>query len=153
MANEPLTKYIKLRVVHGRGMPGTFSPSPRISDANMHHGTCVKPVPWCMLGSLTSGFLWSGWQGKRSRHSRRMCNPLLYVSGKTMKWLHSSIQLTYKDIGHKVPIQNNDSIRLHLNQWTKCNCSAYWHVLYKLIEENYLISIAVVGIDKIDLWF
>ena len=35
-----------------------------------------------MLGSLTSGFLWSRWRGKRSRHSRRMRNPQFYVSGK-----------------------------------------------------------------------
>ena len=48
-------------------MPGTFSPPPRISDPDMHHGTCVTHVPWCMLGSLTSGFLWNLWWGKRSR--------------------------------------------------------------------------------------
>ena len=48
----------------------------------MHRGTCVKRVPWCMTGSLTSGFIWSRWQGKRSRYSRRMRNPQFYVSGK-----------------------------------------------------------------------
>ena len=35
-----------------------------------------------MPGSLTSGFLWSRWRGKRSRHSRRMRSPQFYVSGK-----------------------------------------------------------------------
>ena len=60
----------------------TFSPPPRISDPDMHHGTCVTHVPWCMLGSLTSGFLWSRWWGKRSRHSRWMRNPQFYLSGK-----------------------------------------------------------------------
>ena len=44
--------------------------------------TCVTHVPWCMPGSLTSGFLWSRWQGKRSRHSRHMHNPLFCASGK-----------------------------------------------------------------------
>ena len=34
------------------------------------------------ITSLTSGFLWSRWRGKRSRHSRRMHNPQCYVSGK-----------------------------------------------------------------------
>ena len=63
-------------------MPGTFSPPPRSCDPDMHHGTCVTHVPWCMPGSLTSGFLWSRWRGKRSRHSRRMRNPQFYVSGK-----------------------------------------------------------------------
>ena len=70
-----LTRYVKLRVAHAPGMPGTFPPPPRVSDPEMHHGTCVTHVPWCMLGSLTSGFLWS-------RHSRRLRNTQFYVSGK-----------------------------------------------------------------------
>ena len=28
---------------------------PRVSDPGMHHGTCVKHVPWCMSGLLTRG--------------------------------------------------------------------------------------------------
>ena len=44
---------------HAPEMSETFSPSPRVSDPAMHHGTCVTSVPWCMPGSLTSGFLWS----------------------------------------------------------------------------------------------
>ena len=59
-----------------------FPPSLRVDDPDMHHGTCVTHVPWCMPGSLTSGFPWSRWQGKRSRHSWRMCNSQVYVSGK-----------------------------------------------------------------------
>ena len=61
---------------------GNVFPPPRVSDPDMHHGTCVTHVPWCMPGSLTIGFLWSRWWGKRSRHSRRMRNPQFYVSGK-----------------------------------------------------------------------
>ena len=53
-----------------------------LSDPDMHHGTCVTHVPWCMPGSLTNGFLWCRWWGKRSRHSRRMRNTQFYVSGK-----------------------------------------------------------------------
>ena len=41
------------------GMPGTFSPTTRLSDPDMHHGTCLTHLPWCMPGSLTSSFLWS----------------------------------------------------------------------------------------------
>ena len=78
----PLARYVKLRVAHAPGMPGTFSPPSRVSDPDMHHGTCATHVPWCMPGSLISGFLWSQWRGKRSRHSRRMRNPQFYVSGK-----------------------------------------------------------------------
>ena len=78
----PLTRYVKFQVVHAPGMLGTFSPPPWVSDPDMHHGTCVTHVPWCMLGSLTSGFLRSRRRGKRSRHSRRMHNSQFYVSGK-----------------------------------------------------------------------
>ena len=50
----PLTRYIKLRVAHAPGMPGTFSPPPRVSNPDMYHGTWVTHVPWCMLGSPIS---------------------------------------------------------------------------------------------------
>ena len=60
-------------------MPRTFSPPPRIRDPDMHHGTCVTHVPWCMPGSLPSGFLWSR---SRRKRSRRMHNLQFCVSGK-----------------------------------------------------------------------
>ena len=63
-------------------MPGTFSTPPRVSDPDMHHGTCVTHVPWCMPVSLTTGFLWSRPRGDRSRHFRRMRSSQFYVSGK-----------------------------------------------------------------------
>ena len=81
--NGPLDRYAKLRVVHASGMPGTFSPPPPVSDSDMHHGTCVTHVPWCMPGSLTSGwFHLKSWRGKRSRLSRRMRNPQFHMSDK-----------------------------------------------------------------------
>ena len=64
----PLARYVKLRDAHAPGMPGTFSPPPRVSDSDIHHGTRVTYVPWCMTGSLTSVFLWSQWREKRSRY-------------------------------------------------------------------------------------
>ena len=83
----PLVRYTKLQVAHAPGMLGTFFPPPLISDPDMHHGTCVTHVPWCMPGSLTCGFIWSRWRGKRSRHSRCMRNSQFYVSVKrSMAW-------------------------------------------------------------------
>ena len=61
---------------------GNVFPPPRVSDPAMHHVKCVTHVQWCMLVSLTSGFLWSRWRRKRSRHSRRMRNTQFYVSDK-----------------------------------------------------------------------
>ena len=77
-----LTRYIKLQVAHAPGMPGTFSPPPRVSDPDMHRDKCVRHVPRSMPGSLTGGFLWGWCRGNHSRHSRRMRNPQFYVSGK-----------------------------------------------------------------------
>ena len=51
----------------------------------------VMHVSWCMLGSLTSGFLWIRWRGKRSQHSLRKRDPQCYVSVKrpmSVGWLH-----------------------------------------------------------------
>ena len=71
--------------------PGTFSPPPRVSDLDKHHGTCVTHVPWCMPGSLTSGFLCSRWRGKRSQHSRRMRNPIFaYLVRDPCRWYFRS---------------------------------------------------------------
>ena len=78
----PLTRCAELRVAHAPGMPGTFSPPSRVGDPDMQHGTCVTHVPWCMPGSLTSGFLLIRGLGKCSRHSRRMRNPQFCVFGK-----------------------------------------------------------------------
>ena len=77
--NGPLTRCVKLRVTQAPGMPGTFSAPLRASNPDMHHGSCVTHVPWCIPGLLTSDFLWRWWRGKRSRHSQRMRNPQFCV--------------------------------------------------------------------------
>ena len=76
----PLARHVTLQIAHAPVKPGTFSPPPRVSDHDMHHGTCVTHVPLCMAGSLTSGFLWSRWWEKRSQLYRRMRSPQFYVS-------------------------------------------------------------------------
>ena len=91
----PLARYVQFRVAHAPGMTGTFSPPPLPSDPDMNHGRCVTHVPWCMPGSLISGFLWSRWRGKRSRHSRRMRNPQFYAFGKR-PMVSLDIQLTLR---------------------------------------------------------
>ena len=88
-------------------MPGTFSPPPRPSNPDMHRGTCVTHVPWCMPGSLTCGFLWSRWRGYRSGHSRRVRNLQFYVSGRRpMFYLHAlsfQPQLCGPTLGFQIP--------------------------------------------------
>ena len=115
--HEPLNRYVKLRVAHvPEMMPGTFSPSPRVSDPDMHHGTCMTHVPWCMPGLLTSGFLWSQWQGKRSRHSRRKRKPQFYVSGKRPMVWHSLNDILRNGL-HRHFI--NISISNYFSTWMK----------------------------------
>ena len=64
---------------HNRGLRMRRERFPR------HRGLAI---PTCIMArasrtwSLTSGFLWSRWRGKRSRHSRRMHNPQFSVSDK-----------------------------------------------------------------------
>ena len=77
-----LDRYVKLRIAHAPGMPRTFSPPQLVSNPDMHYGTCVTHVLWCMPGTLTSDFLWSQWREKRSRHSRRVQYLHFYVCGK-----------------------------------------------------------------------
>ena len=76
-------------------MLGMCSPPPQVSDPDMHQGTCVTYVPWCMPGSLTIGFLISRWRRKRSRHSRCMRHPQFYVSDKTPIQQHSNGKLLF----------------------------------------------------------
>ena len=54
----------KIAGAHAPGIPGKLSQSLQVSDPDMHPGTCVTHVPWCMPGSLISGFLWNWRRGK-----------------------------------------------------------------------------------------
>ena len=61
-------------------MPLTFPPPPRVNDPDMHHGTCVTHVPWCMPRSVTSGFLWSRRPGKAFPAFPARAQAAIYVS-------------------------------------------------------------------------
>ena len=58
----PFTRHVKLRGAYVPGMPGIYSPPPRVRDPDIYHGTCAMHVSWFMSGSLSSGFLWIRWQ-------------------------------------------------------------------------------------------
>ena len=94
--NRPITKYLKLRIVHAPGMPRTFSPPPRVRDPKIHQGTCVTHVSWCM--PITNGFFWSRWPGKHTWHSQRIRNLQCYVSGKRpmeqcLFWISTAVMI------------------------------------------------------------
>ena len=78
----PLSKYVNLRVAHARGMPRTFSLPPtsketaswRSWDASRH----VRDARAVMHPGIANRRL----REIRSRHSPRIGNPQIYVSGK-----------------------------------------------------------------------
>ena len=72
----------KLQVAHAPGMPGKFSPPPQVSDSRHASRHVRNARVWMHAGSLTSGFLWNRWWGKRYQYSRCMRNQQFYVSGK-----------------------------------------------------------------------
>ena len=86
--NRPLSRYVKLRVAHASRIPGTVSPPPRVNDTDMHRGTCVTQMLWCMPGTQTSSFLWNRWRGKRYRHSCTCTtrNFMYLVRGPCTQW-------------------------------------------------------------------
>ena len=62
MFNNPWASYQIRQIVDWAcaGNAGIVSTPPQVSDPDMYQGTCATHVPWCMPGSLTSSFLWSG---------------------------------------------------------------------------------------------
>ena len=56
LAHGPLTKYVKLQVVHAPGMPGTLSPPPPVSDPDMDHATCMTFRDACQGRKLAVSF-------------------------------------------------------------------------------------------------
>ena len=86
-------------------MPGTFSPSPQVSDPDMHHGTLTSgfllksaagenvpgiPVPWCMPGSLTSGFLLKSAAGENVPGIPGTCATCIFTYLVRGPWEHLS---------------------------------------------------------------
>ena len=118
-SHGPLARYVKLRVAHAPGMPGTFSPPPWINDPGMHHGTCVTHVPWCMPGSLVSGFLWSRLRGKRSRHSRRMRNPHFTYLARGPCWTFWPMMNLQERVGKSLAISGYEAC-MTCNLWFIC---------------------------------
>ena len=89
----PFTRYVKLRVIHAPGMPGRSSPTPTSTPTptpketgwlrSQHGSRHVHYVRAVMHVGIAN----PRWRGKRSRHSRCMRNPQVYVIGKRpMQW-------------------------------------------------------------------
>ena len=79
----PLTRYVKSRVAHAPGRPGTFFPPPNSKETtrsrSRHASRHVRHARVVMHAGIANPL----WRGKRSRHFRGMRNPQFYVSGKS----------------------------------------------------------------------
>ena len=80
--NGPLNRYVKLRVSHAPGMPGTFSLPPTSKEIasyrSRHASRHVRDARAVMHVGIDN----PRWRGKRSWHSWRMRKPQFCVSGK-----------------------------------------------------------------------
>ena len=151
----PLARYVKLRVAHAPGMPGTFS-LPRVSDTDMH-------MPWCMPGSLTSSFLWSQLRGKCSRHSWRMRNPhfTYLVWGP---WYHHGVITTCKSDVHAtgqgcigqtnfVPISIFPDLNSTLNSQIATKfCTKVPLKMWPIVSRDHLSNFKVTWAKKLMFW-
>ena len=117
--------------------------------------TCITTrasrTPWCMMGSLTSGFLWSRWWGKRFRNSRRMRHPQFCVSSKR-PMPTSNYQLRAPSIHQVITSSNDDQFSSNDDTYIRRKLSMTWQkakktwlyqsyqTLQYLITMNYQLS-------------
>ena len=120
-------------------MPRSFSPPPRVSDPDMHHGKCLTHVPWCMPGSLTNGFLWSQWRGKRSRHSGRMRNPQFYVSGKRPMVRYCTHRYSDKGKSTLDRLWAHERHAIYLHDICEYFTIESWGACHKYLGENLIV--------------
>ena len=117
--NGPLARYVILLVAHAPGMPGKF---------HRHRWLAIHT---CIMGSLTSGFLWSRWRGKRSRYSRHMRNPLFYVSGKRpIPWSNNIRKEGIESLGHGLIYSDCSHPSLRISSSVNCLkvCILLWFI-------------------------
>ena len=71
----PPIRYVKLRVAHAPGMPGRFSPPPTSEETAGQRSKRVSGHVCQARARMHAGIANPRWPWKRSRHSRRLCNP------------------------------------------------------------------------------
>ena len=71
----PLSRYVKLRVAHAPGMPGTFSPRPTSKETSRHASRHVRHARAVMHVGIA--YPWS--LGKLSRHSCICATAILHI--------------------------------------------------------------------------
>ena len=110
-------------------------PSPRISDPDMQHGTCVTHVPWCRPGSLASGFSLKSVAGKTFPAFPAHAQPTIL---RIWQEAHAHIIegcFTGSLVGMIAPISE-----MLVPKYDNCNLlfSDIWLDRYKNIEQNCL---------------
>ena len=118
-------------------MPGTFSPPPVSSEPNMHRDTRVAHVRWCMLVSLTSGFLWTLWRGNVPDICTTF-NSMYLVKGPWLqRWLyrtHFQIKLAHIKFESTYPFYNPRSLKP--DDWYVLSLPCVWNIPILLISSK-----------------
>ena len=94
----------------------------KVSDPDMHHGTCVTHVPWCMSGSLTRG----GRDNVPSILGACATHNLTYLARgpwNHMIWVCSAWELVVTSNSHWQP-SNATRTQTRNTFW---NCIMQWH--------------------------
>ena len=113
-------------------MPGTFSPPLLISDPDIHHGTCVTHVPWCMPGLQTSG------GGENVPYIPGACGTRNFAYLVRGPWRRSGTVLLCFVLFHCGLVTPCDFVDMdhHWTWWWFAACSApnhylnhYWHIV------------------------
>ena len=135
----PLTRYVKLRVAHAPGMPGTFSPPPTSKEAASQRSRHASRHVRDARAEMHVGIANPRWRGKRSRHSRRMRNPQFYVSGR-----RSNASIAYNTFQMFVPHYPRflrDSVS-EIKTWTLINAviiNAIWLHCHEVMHNELTI--------------
>ena len=89
----------KIAGAHAPGMPGTFSPSPQVSDPDMHHGTCVTQLPGIPGACATCNFTYlvrGPYLSLPPMESRCVRSNYIYI--KQGVWLHIHVLILFKTL-------------------------------------------------------
>ena len=109
MVHGPLTRYVKFRMAHAPGMPGTFSPPPTSKET-------ASLWSWCAILPI-----WQEAHGVGFRSKQRLARPALGLGQVKVETIHIIHFLTYT-----VQLNSRWSMYewLYPNKTMRCSCYA-----------------------------
>ena len=122
----PLARYVKLRVAHAPGMPGTFSPPPTSNETAIKRSRHASRHVRDARAVMHVGIANMRWWGKRSRHSRGMRNTQFCVSDKR--------PIGVAELGHQLMDYNQVRAKSLSESWYVVNKNTYSNGILLLLS-------------------